>query len=46
MLSQEKKQELDTLEDIFRQKEKDLEKGILNFTIRDKSTFTATCIFR
>ncbi|XP_028394097.1 uncharacterized protein LOC114518320 isoform X2 [Dendronephthya gigantea] len=33
---QNKGVELDLLEDIFRQKERDLEKGILNFTLRDK----------
>ena len=35
--------ELDALEHIFRQKERDLKKGILNFTTRDKgeSSFTA-----
>ena len=36
MLSRGQNQELDTLEDIFRQKEGDLESGILNFTLRDK----------
>lgn len=31
--------ELDTLEDIFRQKERDVENGILNFSSRDKGLF-------
>lgn len=34
--------ELDALEDIFRQKERDLEKGILNFTSRDKGEHKLT----
>ena len=38
MLSRGQNQELDILEDIFRQKEGDLESGILNFTLRDKGT--------
>lgn len=36
---QNKGVELDLLEDIFRQKERDLEKGILNFTLRDKGSY-------
>ncbi len=39
MFSRGQNQELHTLEDIFRQKERDLENGILNFTSRDKGSF-------
>jgi hypothetical protein len=39
MWSRGQNQELHTLEDIFRQKERDLENGILNFTSRDKGSY-------
>jgi hypothetical protein len=39
MLSRGQNRELDTLEDIFRQTEGDLESGILNFTSRDKGSY-------